>query len=196
MAPIALGVIAGAAAFLGAAFLFAATFFAATFFFGAAFLRTAFRTGFLRAGIASSLGATPPGAGSEFHDWPGWPTPTPSMRRSDDAASIPSGARGLGANGRVDPRQAGHYPPSVFVILLISLALLLPGCAGTHGKGREVPIPLSDQHERIIGSRLATRFETGVRAEPDPAINEYASQLGQRIVRLSDRPEIPYTFQV
>ena len=75
----------------------------------------------------------------------------------------------------------------MFVILLISLALLLPGCAGTHGKGREVPIPLSDQHERIIGSRLATRFETTVRPDADPDVNEYTNELGQRIARLSDR---------
>src|SRR5437773_9309917 len=60
MAPIALGVIAGAAAFFGAAFFGAAFLLAATFFLGAAFLRTAFRAGFLRAGIASSLRARPP----------------------------------------------------------------------------------------------------------------------------------------
>lgn len=76
------------------------------------------------------------------------------------------------------------------------LALLLPGCAGTHGKAREVPIPLSDQHERIIGSRLAMRFETGVRPDTDPLVNDYVSQLGQRIARLSDRPEIPFSFRI
>jgi predicted Zn-dependent protease len=83
----------------------------------------------------------------------------------------------------------------VFGILLICLALLLPGCASTKAI-REVPIPLSDQHERIIGSRLATRFETGVRPDSDPIINDYTNQLGQRIAQLSDRPEIPYTFRV
>ncbi|TMQ63832.1 MAG: hypothetical protein E6K79_09340 [Candidatus Eisenbacteria bacterium] len=113
----------------------------------------------------------------------------------DHAASLPSGARGWG-QGPVDPRPTASYSPRVFVILLISLALLLPGCAGTHGKGREVPIPLSDQHERIIGSRLATRFETSVRPDADPNVNEYTNELGQRIARLSDRPEIPYSFRV
>jgi len=102
----------------------------------------------------------------------------------------------VGTNRPVDPQPLGPYPSSVFVILLISLALLLPGCAGTHGKSREVPIPLSDQHERIIGSRLAQRFETGVLPDSDPIIIDYTSQLGQRIARLSDRAEIPYSFRV
>jgi predicted Zn-dependent protease len=90
----------------------------------------------------------------------------------------------------------GTYPPRVLVILLVSMALLLSGCAGTHGKGREVPIPMSDQHERIIGGRLATRFETDIRPESDPIVNDYVSQLGQHIAQLSDRPEIPYAFRV
>lgn len=102
----------------------------------------------------------------------------------------------MGANRQVDPRSAGHYPARVLVPILIALALLLPGCAGTCGKAREVPIPLSDQHERILGSRLATRFETRVRPGSDPAINEYVSQIGQRIARLSDRPDIPYSFRI
>ena len=55
---------------------------------------------------------------------------------------------------------------------------------------------MSDQHERIIGSRLATRFETSVRPDADPNVNEYTNELGQRIARLSDRPEIPYSFRV
>jgi predicted Zn-dependent protease len=84
----------------------------------------------------------------------------------------------------------------MLAILLILLALVLPGCAGTHGTGREVPVPFSDQHERIIGSRLGTRFETGVRAFSDPVVNDYVSQLGQRIARLSDRPEIPFIFRI
>jgi predicted Zn-dependent protease len=102
----------------------------------------------------------------------------------------------VGPNRQVDLRSAGPYPARVLVPILIALALLLPGCAGTKGKTREVPIPLSDQHERIIGSRLATRFETGVSPDLEPTINEYVSQLGQRIARLSDRPETPYAFRV
>src|SRR6266853_2895054 len=191
MAPIALGVIAGAAAFFGAAFLLAATFF-----FGAAFLRTAFRADFLRAGIASSLDADPPRGGIGMLRL-AVPADADSYDKPPRSCGISSVRRkGVGGQGPVDPRPVASYPPRVFVILLISLALLLPGCAGTHGKGREVPIPLSDQHEWIIGSRLAVRFETSVRPDADPNINEYTNDLGQRIARLSDRPEIPYSFRV
>jgi predicted Zn-dependent protease len=79
---------------------------------------------------------------------------------------------------------------------IVAAALLVTGCAGTHGKAREVPVPLSDQHERIIGSRIAKRFETGLKPELDPKVNDYVNQLCQRIARLSDRPEIPYTVRV
>ncbi len=59
-----------------------------------------------------------------------------------------------------------------------------------------MPVPLSDQHERIIGSRLAARFETGLRPETDPQVDDYLNQLSQRVARLSDRPEIPYPVRV
>jgi len=81
-------------------------------------------------------------------------------------------------------------------VLLAAAALTLGGCAGTKGGERQVPIPLSDQHERIIGSRLAKRFETGVQPELDPRVNDYLNQICGRIARLSDRPDIPYTVSV
>lgn len=59
-----------------------------------------------------------------------------------------------------------------------------------------MPVPLSDQHERIIGSRLAARFETGLRPETDPQVDDYLNQLSQKIARLSDRPEIPYPVRI
>jgi beta-barrel assembly-enhancing protease len=102
----------------------------------------------------------------------------------------------VGPNGQVDRPADGPYPPLVIALLLISLAFLLSGCAESYKHEREFPIPLSDQHERIIGGRLATRFETGARAATDPVVNDYVSQLGQKIARLSDRPEIPIAFRI
>ncbi|MGH7680443.1 MAG: M48 family metalloprotease [Candidatus Eiseniibacteriota bacterium] len=81
-------------------------------------------------------------------------------------------------------------------VLLATAALALGGCAGSKGQERQIPVPLSDQHERIIGSRLAKRFETGVDPELDPRISDYLNQICGRIGRLSDRPDIPYTVSV
>ena len=84
----------------------------------------------------------------------------------------------------------------VLSTVLAAAALAVTGCAGTHGQERQVPVPLSDQHERIIGSRIAKRFETGVPPELDPRINDYLNQICGRIARLSDRPDIPYIVSV
>lgn len=84
----------------------------------------------------------------------------------------------------------------VLSTVLAAAALAVTGCAGTHPQERQVPVPLSDQHERIIGSRLAKRFETGVPPELDPKVNDYLNQICGQIARLSDRPDIPYTVSV
>lgn len=116
----------------------------------------------------------------------------PSMM-PDSLGRAQGGGKG---NGSVDPHAACHYPARVRSILFLTMALVATGCAATKGQERQVPVPLSDQHERIIGSRLATRFETGLRPEASPEVNDYLNQLGQRIARLSDRPEIPYPVRV
>lgn len=97
---------------------------------------------------------------------------------------------------RLDRNGGGPYPARVRKLSIVAVALLFTGCAGTHGGPRVVPLPLSDQHERIIGSRLAKLFETGLQPQPDPRVDDYVNQLAQRIARLSDRPEIPYTVRV
>ena len=97
---------------------------------------------------------------------------------------------------RIDRPRGQHYPARVRQLSIIAAVALLSGCAGTQGLERLVPVPLSDQHERIIGSRIAKRFETGVAPELDPKVNDYLNQISQRIARLSDRPEIPYTVGV
>ena len=59
-----------------------------------------------------------------------------------------------------------------------------------------VPVPLSEENEREIGSRLAARYEESVQPSKDQIVNDYVSSLGHRIAGLSDRPEIKYRFRV
>jgi predicted Zn-dependent protease len=77
-------------------------------------------------------------------------------------------------------------------VLLVLSASFLAGCGATKPK----PIPLGDGEERIIGARLATAVRADNRSSGDMVVTEYVQSLGDRLARLSDRPGIPYTFEV
>jgi predicted Zn-dependent protease len=55
---------------------------------------------------------------------------------------------------------------------------------------------MDDQQERAIGARLAASVEARSHVSKNRTVIEYVNNVGQKIVRLSDRPEIPYTFKV
>ncbi len=80
--------------------------------------------------------------------------------------------------------------------LWIALLAAACGCASTTPRARLVPLPISDQQERALGARLAATVESENRVSTNRTANEYVNKLGQRIVRLSDRPDIPYTFKI
>ena len=76
--------------------------------------------------------------------------------------------------------------------LALAGAALLAGCGATKPK----QAPLGDGEERIIGARLVTVVRAENRSTPDPVVIDYVQSLGEKIARLSDRPGIPYTFDV
>ncbi|MFH7245545.1 MAG: M48 family metallopeptidase [Spirulina sp.] len=57
---------------------------------------------------------------------------------------------------------------------------------------------LSEQDEVALGSQIDRQLKAqGVRIyQGNPAINEYVNAIGQRLAATSDRPNLPYTFQV
>lgn len=57
---------------------------------------------------------------------------------------------------------------------------------------------LSEQDEVALGRQIDQQLKAqGVRIyQGNPAINEYVNALGQRLAATSDRPNLPYTFQV
>lgn len=57
---------------------------------------------------------------------------------------------------------------------------------------------MSDRDEVALGSQIDQQIKAqGVRIyQGNPAINEYVNAIGQRLAATSDRPQIPYTFQV
>lgn len=56
---------------------------------------------------------------------------------------------------------------------------------------------ISDQQEVKIGSQINQQLvRSDVRLYRNSQINNYINQIGQKLVKNSDRPNIPYTFQV
>jgi predicted Zn-dependent protease len=78
------------------------------------------------------------------------------------------------------------------VALVLFAVPFLAGCGAT----RPQRAPLGDGEERIIGARLAAVVRAENRSIGDPTVTEYVQTLGDRMARLSDRPGIPYTFDV
>ncbi|HEY9624761.1 MAG TPA: M48 family metallopeptidase, partial [Crinalium sp.] len=56
---------------------------------------------------------------------------------------------------------------------------------------------LSDNQEVTLGRQINQQLTTReFRLYNDSSVNQYISEVGQRLVPYSDRPNIPYTFQV
>lgn len=55
---------------------------------------------------------------------------------------------------------------------------------------------VSDQDEVQLGRQLDRRLASEVRISRDPAANALVRAIGEGLVRNSDRPNLPYTFQV
>lgn len=56
---------------------------------------------------------------------------------------------------------------------------------------------LSDQQEVALGRQINQQLVSEeIRIYNNPAITQYINQIGQRLAPFSDRPNLPYTFQV
>jgi beta-barrel assembly-enhancing protease len=56
---------------------------------------------------------------------------------------------------------------------------------------------ITPRQETIIGQQINQEFlRQGLRLEDNPQVNSYVRQLGERLVSQSERPSVPYNFQV
>lgn len=57
---------------------------------------------------------------------------------------------------------------------------------------------LSDAQEVDLGTGINSQLVNGrqIRLYTDSTLNTYVNDIGQRLAKVSDRPEIPYTFQI
>lgn len=100
-------------------------------------------------------------------------------------------------------RRRWFYP-------LISVVVALSLCLSTPSPGKAIDLlpfllqgvqvfqlsNMSARQEVDLGKQINQELLSDVRLNRNPEINRYVQQIGQRLVSYSDRPNIPYTFQV
>ncbi|GAB4316479.1 MAG: M48 family metallopeptidase [Candidatus Zixiibacteriota bacterium] len=73
---------------------------------------------------------------------------------------------------------------------------LIIGCATTGPGGKKSVILLSDEQEKSIGRQVAQEVEQTETILQDSLWQSYLTEVGQRIVAVSDRPDLGYQFRV
>ena len=78
----------------------------------------------------------------------------------------------------------------------LALAFVLFGCTTTGPGGKKSVILIGETEERDIGAKMAAQVRAEKKVYTDALVTDYVNRTGQRIARLSDRPNIPYQFTV
>jgi len=80
---------------------------------------------------------------------------------------------------------------------LIALAGALSACSASPATGKMQFVTLSEEQEIRLGAEAEQDFlKEGGGELPSPEINQYVSDLGQRLAAVSERPDLPWEFHV
>lgn len=83
------------------------------------------------------------------------------------------------------------------LLLMVLMALVLPGCSTNPATGRSQFNMMSEQQEISIGQQSAPEFLQSYGGPiPSPEIRAYVSDLGMRLASQSERAELPWEFHV
>jgi len=84
----------------------------------------------------------------------------------------------------------------VVVGLLLSLGLVLAGCASAPYTGRKQMLMVSQEQELALGYQAFQQMKGRSRPASDPALQETARRVGERIARAAARPDFRWEFVV
>ncbi|HFC53544.1 MAG TPA: tetratricopeptide repeat protein [Gammaproteobacteria bacterium] len=89
-------------------------------------------------------------------------------------------------------------PNTLRLPALLLLLLAMAGCATNPVTGKRELHLVSEAQEIQIGKQnyLPSRQSQGGAYRLDPDLTRYVSQVGQKLARVSDRPDLPYEFVV
>ena len=83
-------------------------------------------------------------------------------------------------------------------LVAIALALTLSGCSVNPVTGENQLSLIGESQELAMGAEqyVPTQQTQGGRFYVDPELTLYVSEVGQKMARVSDRPDLPYEFVV
>ncbi len=85
---------------------------------------------------------------------------------------------------------------SLIISLILSVTVLISGCATTGPGGKQSFIIVPVEQEVAIGAGMAEQVEETEIILPDQEWQNYLDRVGQKIVAVSDRKDIKYHFKV
>jgi len=88
-----------------------------------------------------------------------------------------------------------HRPKIIILISLLSTLLLL-FCATTGPGGKKSLILISTKQEVSLGKEFAQEIDSTNPISKDEILKSYVNQVGQKIAKISDRPDLKYHFSV
>lgn len=92
-------------------------------------------------------------------------------------------------------RQVFHYHyPLFFCFQLIVLLAGLQGCATNPVTGKQDFVLMSEAEEINLGHKYHQQITKEMPVYPDPKLAAYVEQVGQRMARVGDRPQLQFHF--
>ena len=80
--------------------------------------------------------------------------------------------------------------------LTVLLLLVAASCARNPVTGKRELALVSEAQEIQLGQQSAKQVEATMALVPDQALQQYVSQVGMRLARASERPDLPWSFRV
>ncbi len=87
-------------------------------------------------------------------------------------------------------------PRSVRSALVVGLLVAVPGCATNPVTRKREFSLVSERQEVEMGSQAADEVRQSIGLYPSPAVQKYVSDIGQRLAAQSERPALPWSFDV
>jgi predicted Zn-dependent protease len=89
-----------------------------------------------------------------------------------------------------------RYPMNGLVALALAGTSVLAGCAVNPVTGQRQLALVSEAQEIEMGRQVAAQAVASMGLVEDAALQQYVSELGLRLARTSERPTLPWSFQV